>query len=179
MHLQTRYTDAFARIRQVCQDVLPDCTDLFTWPTQQATVLPASREKCLKRPVTLADMSDGELVFIALLSVLFSPPDLRPAVCFIEEAENHLHPRLIEVLVEILRQLQGDWEPAKATQVIATTHSPYLVDRLLLEEVIVFQKREGETIVSYPRDKAHLRELLDNKDLGLGDLFYSGALLGA
>jgi len=178
MHLQTRYTEAFARIRQACQDVFPDFADLFTWPTQQATVLLASREKPLKRPVTLPDMSDGELVFIALLSLLFSPPDLRPALCFIEEAENHLHPRLIEVLVEVLRQRQGEWEPPNATQVILTTHSPYLVDRLDLEEVIVFQKREGETIVSYPRDKAHLRELLEHKDLGLGDLFYSGALLG-
>ena len=178
MHLQTRYTEAFARIRQACQDVLPDFADLFTWPTQQATVLLASREKPLKRPVTLPDMSDGELVFIALLSLLFSPADLRPALCFIEEAENHLHPRLIEALVEVLRQRQGEWDPANATQVILTTHSPYLVDRLRLEEVIVFQKREGETIVSYPRDKAHLRELLEHKDLGLGDLFYSGALLG-
>jgi predicted ATPase len=178
MHLQTRYPEAFASIRQVCQDVLPDLTDLFTWPTPQATVSLASKEKSLKRPVTVPDMSDGELVFIALLSVLLSPPDLRPAVCFVEELENHLHPRLIEVLVEILRQLQGESAPANGTQVIATTHSPHLVDRLRLEEVIVFQKRQGETIISYPRDKAHLRELLDNKDLGLGDLFYSGALLG-
>jgi predicted ATPase len=178
MHLQTRYPEAFASIRQVCQDVLPDLTDLFTWPTPQATVSLASKEKSLKRPVTVPDMSDGELVFIALLSVLLSPPDLRPAVCFVEELENHLHPRLIEVLVEILRQLQGESAPANGTQVIVTTHSPHLVDRLRLEEVIVFQKRQGETIISYPRDKAHLRELLDNKDLGLGDLFYSGALLG-
>lgn len=178
MHLQTRYPEAFASIRQVCQDVLPDLTDLFTWPTPQATVSLASKEKSLKRPVTVPDMSDGELVFIALLSVLLSPPDLRPAVCFVEELENHLHPRLIEVLVEILRQLQGESALANGTQVIATTHSPHLVDRLRLEEVIVFQKRQGETIISYPRDKAHLRELLDNKELGLGDLFYSGALLG-
>lgn len=178
MHLQTRYPEAFASIRQVCQDVLPDLTDLFTWPTPQATVSLASKEKSLKRPVTVPDMSDGELVFIALLSVLLSPPDLRPAVCFVEELENHLHPRLIEVLVEILRQLQGESAPANGTQVIVTTHSPHLVDRLRLEEVIVFQKRQGETIISYPRDKAHLRELLDNKELGLGDLFYSGALLG-
>jgi len=178
MHLQTRYPEAFASIRQVCQDVLPDLTDLFTWPTPQATVSLASKEKSLKRPVTVPDMSDGELVFIALLSVLLSPPDLRPAVCFVEELENHLHPRLIEVLVEILRQLQGESALANGTQVIVTTHSPHLVDRLRLEEVIVFQKRQGETIISYPRDKAHLRELLDNKELGLGDLFYSGALLG-
>jgi hypothetical protein len=52
------------------------------------------------------------------------------------------------------------------------------VDKVSLDELIVFEKRQGATVVTYPKDKAHLRELLQREELGLGDLFYSGALQG-
>ena len=81
--------------------------------------------------------------------------------------------------MELLRQVQDEPGLSAPAQVIATTHSPHLVDRLSLDELIVFEKRQGATVVTYPRDKAHLRELLQSEALGLGDLFYSGALQGA
>jgi len=179
MQLQTRYSDAFARIQQVCRDVLPGFVDLFTSPTQQATVLVGSREEHLKRPLSAWEMSDGELAFVALLSLIYGPAELGAGLYCIEEPENHLHPRLIETLIELLRQAQDEPGASGSAQVIATTHSPYLVDKLSLDELIVFEKRQGATVVTYPKDKAHLRELLQNEDLGLGDLFYSGALQGA
>lgn len=178
MQLQTRYSDAFAQIRQVCRDVLPGFVDLFTWPTQQATVLIGSREEHLKRPVSIWEMSDGELAFVALLSLIFAPSELAAGLYCVEEPDNHLHPRLIETVMELLRQVQNELGVSGSAQVIATTHSPYLVDKVSLDELIVFQKHEGATLVTYPRDKAHLRELLQNEELGLGDLFYSGALQG-
>ena len=179
MQLQTRYSDAFARIRHVCRDVFPDFADLFTWPTQQGAVSVGSRENHLKRPVSMWEMSDGELTFVALLSLIFSPPDLGASLYCVEEPENHLHPRLIETLMELLKQTQGELGMSRSGQVIATTHSPYLVDKVSLDELIVIEKRKGATVVTYPRDKAHLWELLQNEELGLGDLFYSGALQSA
>jgi predicted ATPase len=176
MHLQTRYPDAFARIEQVCRDVLPGLVSLFTWPNQQATVSVASTEKYLKRPVSLWQMSDGQLAFLAFLSLIFGPPDLGASLYCVEEPENHLHPRLIETLMEILKQVQDELGPSGSAQVIATTHSPHLVDQVSLDELIVVEKREGATAVTYPRDKTHLLELLQTEELGLGDLFYSGAL---
>jgi predicted ATPase len=176
MRLQTTYRDAFARIEQVCRDVLPGFAELFTRPTQFGTVLAGSRERHLQRPVPVWDMSDGELAFLALLSLIFSPRDLGANLYCIEEPENHLHPRLIETLMELLQQVQDELGPSGSAQVIATTHSPYLVDKADLDELIVFEKRDGATAVTYPKDKAHLRELLQNEELGLADLFYSGAL---
>lgn len=178
MQLQTRYSEPFAKIRQVCRDVLPGFADLFTWPTQQATVLIGSREDYLNRPVSVWEMSDGELAFVALLSLIFAPPELSADLYCIEEPENHLHPRLLETLVELLRQVQDERGASGSAQLIATTHSPYLVDHVSLDELIVFEKREGATLVTHPKDKAHLRALLESKELGLGDLFYSGALQG-
>jgi predicted ATPase len=176
MHLQTRYGEAFARIRQVCRDVFPGVEELFSWPTEQGTVSIGSRERYLRQPVSMWDMSDGELVFVALLSLVFSPPEWRAALYCVEELENHLHPRLVETLLELLRQVQEEIGPLASGQVIATTHSPHLVDKVSLDELIVFEKHEGATVVTYPRNKTHLRELLQREELGLGDLFYSGAL---
>jgi predicted ATPase len=176
MLLQTRYSDMFQRVERVCRDVLPDFLKLFSWPTEQGTVMFGSQETFLRRPVSMWDMSDGELVFIAFLSLIFSPPELGAPLYFVEEPENHLHPRLIKILVELLGQVQDELGPSRSAQLIATTHSPFLVDNVSLDELIVFGRREGATVVTYPRDKAHLRELLERRELGLGDLVYSGAL---
>jgi predicted ATPase len=176
MQLQTGYSDAFAKIRQVCRDVLPEFVDLFTLPTQQATVIVGSREEHLRRPLSMWEMSDGELAFVALLSLIYGPPELASSLYCIEELENHLHPKLIATLMELLRQVQDEPGASGSAQLIATTHSPYLIDKLSLDELIVFEKQQGATVVTYPRDKVHLRELLEREELGLGDLFYSGAL---
>ncbi len=176
MQLQTRYPEAFASIEQVCKDVLPGVEKVFTWPTEQATVTVGQRDRHLKRPLQLWEMSDGDLAFLGLLSLIFSPPELAASLYCIEELENHLHPKLIEVLLEILRQAQDRPEVRNPAQVIATTHSLHLVDHARLDELIVFDKREGATVVYHPRDKTHLRELLESSELGLGELYYSGAL---
>jgi hypothetical protein len=51
-----------------------------------------------------------------------------------------------------------------------------VVDRSRLEDLIVFERRGGETLATRPREKDHLRELMSREELGLGDLYYSGAL---
>lgn len=179
MMLQTRYRESFAKIKPVVKDVFPELEDLFTWPTQQATVFLASTEKHLKRPVGVWQMSDGQLSFIALLSLIFAPPDLGGALYLVEEPENHLHPKLLETLVELSRQVQSEFGPEQSAQVLVTTHSPHLVDTVELDELIVLERRDGATQCTRPSDKAHLRDLLTREEVGLGDLYYSGALGGA
>jgi predicted ATPase len=67
----------------------------------------------------------------------------------------------------------------EAGQLIATTHSSHLVDKLRPEEVLIIEKREGETRCVRASEKRQLRELLEREDVGLGELYYSGALSGA
>jgi predicted ATPase len=179
MTLQTKHDDEFERIARVARDVFPELEKLFTEPTQQASVFAATREKYLKRPTSINQMSDGELVFIALLSLIYSPPELASPLLLIEEAENHLHLRLLVTFVELLKQVQQELPPARCPQVIMTTHSPHLVDQFSLDELIVLEKLEGATTVTHPGDKEHLRRLLEEEEIGLGSLYYSGALGGA
>ncbi len=177
--LQTRHRESFDKIRSVATDVFPELKDLFTQLTQQATVFLASGEKHLARPVFVSQMSDGQLSFIALLSLIFAPHERGAPLYCIEEPENHLHAQLLETLVELLKQVQDESGPDRSAQVIATTHSPYLVDKCDLEELIVVERRDGATQCTRPSDKQHLKELLAREEVGLGDLYYSGALGGA
>ncbi len=74
--------------------------------------------------------------------------------------------------MEVLTQVQAE----RAGQILVTTHSPYLVDHVDLDDLIVVEKTQGATDFVRPADKTHLRDLLGRKEMGLGDLYYSGAL---
>ncbi len=173
--LQTRFQEEFRKINAAVKDVLPDVASIYTFPTQQATVFVASGEKHFKSPVPVWQMSDGELCFIAWLSLIYSPPELTAPVYFVEEPENHLHPRLVDALIGLLDQAQTG-AGANAAQLVATTHSLEVVDKTRLGDLIVFERRDGQTVCTRPREKTHLRELIAREEVGLGDLYYSGAL---
>ncbi|MCL4558677.1 MAG: AAA family ATPase [Deltaproteobacteria bacterium] len=175
MTLQTTYPTEFSMIKQVVRDVLPDIEEILTPPTQTGTTHMITREKYLKRSVLLPHMSDGEILFLALLSLIFAPAQLRASLLGFEELENHLHPRLFEVFVELLSQRQRELG-TQAPQIIITTHSPYLVDRFKLDDIVVIEKRNGATQCTRPASKTYLKKLLEREELGLGDLLYSGAL---
>jgi len=122
-------------------------------------------------------MSDGQLCFIALLSLIYAPLELGAPLNCIEEPENYLHPRLLHTLIGLLDQVQKELGPRSA-QIITSTHSLELVDKVGLDDLIVFEKRAGMTKCTRPAKKSHLRELLTREQMGLSDLYYSGALSG-
>jgi predicted ATPase len=175
MTLQTGYPDEFRMLKQVAMDVFPELKEILVPPTQLATTYVTAREKHLHQPITIWRMSDGELTFLALLSLIFAPEEFGAPLYCVEEPENHLHPRLLETLVELIIQRQNEFG-ARAAQLIATTHSPHLIDRFSLDDLIVVEKSEGATRCTRPASKIHLRELLEREELGLGALWYSGAL---
>jgi predicted ATPase len=78
-------------------------------------------------------LSQGTLRIVALLAVLRHP---RPfSVVFIEELENGLDPRAIHLIVEEIHTFIE-----AGGQVVATTHSPYLLDLLDLSQIIVVER---------------------------------------
>jgi predicted ATPase len=177
MTLNTRYPEEFRRIKQVASDALPGLLEILSPPTQFATTFLLTKEKHLNTPVNIWRMADGELAFLALLSLMFAPPQLSAPLFCVEEPESHLHPRLMDTLAEVWSQAQLEWG-ADSSQVIMTTHSPYVVDRMKLEDLVVLEKTQAETRCTRPSSKSHLRELLEKEEVGLGDLWYSGALGG-
>jgi len=178
MMLQTRYRqESFDRIVAAAKDAFPELTDLLTHPTPQATVFLASSEAGIRSAVPVWQMSDGELCFLALLSLIYCPAEFAVPLYCIEEPENYLHPRLLEALVGLHNQrlmaLETDRRPSQS---FITTHSLLLVDKVNVEDLIVVEKRAGATVCTRPAERQELRVLLERSELGLGDLYYSGVL---
>ena len=73
-------------------------------------------------------LSDGTLRFTAITSAFFQPEP--PSVMMIEEIENGIHPSRLQLLMELLRSRAG----YGATQIMATTHSPLMLDWLQEDE---------------------------------------------
>lgn len=74
--------------------------------------------------------SEGTLLVLGSLGVLFSSP--RPKLVLLDDLDRALHPRAQKDLVAQLRALL---ERDPELQIIATSHSPYLVDQLDPKEV--------------------------------------------
>ncbi len=182
----------FQTIKQVCRDVLPGISEIFVQAAEEPKLTPTggnlsgavdassisigTSEAGFDRPTGIARMSDGELAFLALTSLILAPEELTPPLICIEEPENYLHPRLLEILIELLNQRQMK---TPMPQIIMTTHSPLLVDKLTLDDLVVTEKFQGATIFTRASTKKHLKQLLARKEVGLGDLWFSGALSGS
>ncbi len=180
MFLQTRFPEAFRRVSEAARDSFPELKALLTTPTAQGTVFLSSLEQGLKYPIDVGAMSDGELSFVALLSILCAPPELGASLYCLEEPENHLHPRLLSSLIRLTRHVRDELTAAGTplAQLILTTHSPLLVDEMTLDEIVWVDKKDGETRTVRPGSQEHLCRLVADNELGLGDIVYSGLLSG-
>ena len=114
-------------------------------------------------------LSTGTLRVLALLATLRHPQP--PPLVLIEEIENGLDPRSIHLLVEEIRTavLTG------VTQVVLTTHSPYLLDLLKLDQLVLVARDEtGEPRFHRPANDAKLAEW--SREFAPGRLYTMGSL---
>jgi len=167
--------EAFRRVVEAAKEAFPEIESLATPVTQAGTTFLTSKERGLLSPVPVFHASEGEIKFLQLLSVIFSP--FGASLVAIEEPENHLHPGLVELLVETADRVRTEVAPHNS-QVFVTTHSPFLVDKLAPEDVIVVDKIDGATRCLRVTDSKNLKRLLEEGELSFGQLWYSGALGG-
>jgi predicted ATPase len=125
------------------------------------------------------DLSQGTLIALALLTLAYLPNP--PSVVGLEEIDRGLHPRLLRHLQDALYRLsypESCCETRPPIQVIATTHSPYLLDlyREHPEEVVLAQKKGLEVEMKRLSDVEHYEEILG--DAPLSEVWYSGVLGG-
>lgn len=125
------------------------------------------RERWFKKSASGGQLSDGLAGFLAHLAVLYGPEE--PTLVIFEEPENHIHPRLMERLVEMLRGASRD------QQILISTHSVSLVNRLDLGNLVLVERGEdGGTTARRVVAKAELKEAL--RDWALGEAYASGVL---
>ena len=114
------------------------------------------------RSIPAAQASDGSLLVLAYLTLLYLPDP--PRVILVEEPENGIHPKRLEEVLNILRHLI---ESQKRTQIVMTTHSPYLLDFFKPEEVTLCRKEPDGSVSVHPLGSSpDLRKQLDVFSLG-------------
>jgi predicted ATPase len=143
--------DVFRGIIETMQFVLPYASDIQPVITEELEkmVYMQLSEQDFKVPGWL--LSTGTLKVLALLAV-FRNPNPSPLIV-VEEIENGLDPRSIHLVVDEMRRYIEN----KNCQVMITSHSPYLLDLLKLEEIIVVEKTDGQSKFSRPSDNEELQ----------------------
>ncbi|MBX9732871.1 MAG: AAA family ATPase [Chitinophagaceae bacterium] len=111
-------------------------------------------------------LSSGTLRILALLSVFDTPQ--KASVLFVDEIENGLDPRTIGLLLNEIRNETTSGE----MQIVITTHSPYLLDMLPIESIIVTEKKVDFCKYHIPATEERLKAWIEK--FTPGRLFTTG-----
>jgi predicted ATPase len=110
--------------------------------------------------VSVDRLSEGTLFALAIVAVLTQPEP--PEILLIDDLDKGLHPAAFSELVRVLRAAQV---VNPKLQIVATTHSPYLLGCFEAEEVRVFARKEDGSaarskLTDHP-DFEHWKDSLD------------------
>ncbi len=161
--------DAFNGLVETLQVILPYARDVDTVMTQMLERQVALRlhEGSFSVPGWM--LSTGTLRLVALLALLRHPRP--PSLLCVEEIENGLDPRTIHLVVEELREAADSGR----TQILVTTHSPYLLDLVDLDHlVLVARDGGGPPRFDRPAEHDDVREW--GKRFAPGQLYTMGTL---
>lgn len=158
LSLGERNPEAWKEVAKAFHSLLPETEELQPQRSLAGNALLSLRERGLTNPLRHVDFSDGMLRILALLTLAFDPHP--PPLVVIEEPENGLYPRLIEALVEVLRQL------SKKTQVIVTTHSVTLLNQLIPEEVVFVYRDDHASKLQRADSREDIKAFFPRMGLG-------------
>ena len=167
LHLYLENRKAFSSIENVIKSLIPEVEEIIPH-IEGSEVEIWMRVKSLIEPLKSFNISDGTLRILAYVTTLYSGTSL----AVFEEPENCVHPHLLETIVDLARKAP--------CQVIMTTHSPYLLDHVGINEVFVVEKPGTETMVkklSSIEEVKAVRKILEEGGT-LGEAWYSGIMGG-
>ena len=129
------------------------------------TLALAWRERGFSKPLYMHQLSEGTLRFLWLTTLLQSR---LTALTLLDEPEVSLHPELLSLMADQLR------EASKRTQILVATHSDTLIRFLEPSEVVVLDSTEDGMITLTRADELDLGDWL--KDYSLDELWRNGRL---
>lgn len=154
LNLMTEAPEAFDTLCTVIKSAIPGFRNLNVKARgAPGEVIAFWQEANIDAELSLADLSDGTLRFIAwaTLCVMPSPPTL---IC-IDEPDQGVHPRTLPVLADLFEKASD------RTQLILATHSSYFLTQFDVENIAVMKKEMGESRYIKIKDS---KTLLDNLD---------------
>jgi predicted ATPase len=142
-----------------------DYQELFFRQTEPDRIQLYIRRKHGHREDSAADLSDGTLRFLLLLTILATPDP--PPLIAIDEPESGLHPSMLPIVAEFAAAA------ATRTQVILSTHSPQMLDAF-------GDTLPATTVFSWAGDRTELKTVGPDElrkwveDYSLGRFIFSG-----
>jgi predicted ATPase len=171
LNIRTRDTAAFDGIVEAMRFVLDYANNIEPvetreiQPTMYLKMIEQLRDGSIEIPGWL--ISTGTIRILALLAVLRNPDP--PPLIVVEEIENGLDPRTIHMVLDEIRTTVQSGQ----SQVILTTHSPYLLDLLPLQTLVLVERENGGNPVFWrPSDSEEIQEWA--KRFAPGQLYTTG-----
>ena len=156
-NLRESNSDRYETIEDSLKVAFPGFESLNFPPVASGMISMTWKEKYFKNPIYIHQLSEGTLRFLWLVSLLQSPG--LSTVTMIDEPEVSLHPELLGLLAELMR------EASARTQIIVATHSDRLIKFLNPGEVVVMDMDEnGFTSVQWA-DSLNLDRWLEDYSL--------------
>jgi predicted ATPase len=166
-YLRETERQRFEAIEDALRAAFPHFDRLDFPPVAAGTLALAWRETTFSKPLYMHQLSEGTLRFLWLATLLQSPG--LTALTLLDEPEVSLHPELLSLLADLLR------EASQRTQVIVATHSDRLIRFLEPREVVLMDSTEdGMTTLTWADQLDHLAEWLS--EYSLDELWQNGRL---
>lgn len=169
--MEREHPQRFQTILKKIAEKIPGIDQIDTERTNDGRLLLRFNDKGFQEPFYAQQTSDGTLKVFAYL-LLLEDPTPPPFLC-IEEPENGLYHKLLEILANEFREHAN---ARGGSQVFITTHQPYFVDALDPEEVWILEKGEdGFSTIRRASDDPIVNNMVE-EGLLLGGLWYSDYL---
>ena len=170
--MEREHPERFERILERIAERIPGINRISTEPSPDGRLLLRFNDRGFTDPFYSQQMSDGTLKLFAYLLMLEDPEP--PQFICIEEPENGLYHKLLEVLAaEFRRHATGE---SNTSQIFVTTHQPYFVDALKPEETWILEKEaDGFATIRRASDDPIVQAMVE-EGLPLGSLWYSDYL---
>jgi predicted ATPase len=165
-YLRETDRNRFEAIEDSLRAAFPRFERLDFPPVAAGTLGLAWRERGFSKPLYMHQLSEGTLRFLWLTTLLQSPG--LTALTLLDEPEVSLHPELLSLLADQLR------EASQRTQLIIATHSDTLIRFLEPSEVVVLDATEDGMTSLTRADELDLGEWL--KDYSLDELWRNGRI---
>lgn len=167
-YLSEQHPDRLEHVFEVLRRRVPRIERVLAETMPDGRLLLQIKDAPFSHPVLAKFASDGTLKMLAYLVLLYDPSP--PPFIGIEEPENFLHPRLLPELAEECRAA------TERTQLLVTTHSPFLLNALRPTEVrVLWRDERGYTQTTRASDLVGVSEFVEQGAL-LGHLWMEGHL---
>lgn len=170
--MERQHPKRFKGVLKRIAERVPGVENIDTDRSPDGRLLLRFSDRGFQEPFYAQRVSDGTLKLFAYLLMLEDPAP-PPFIC-VEEPENGLYHRLLEILAREFRDQAT--RRRNAPQLFVTTHQPYFVDALSPRETWILEKgTDGFATIRRASDDAVVESMV-NEGLPLGSLWYSDYL---